>query len=431
MNGLILLLNSILNTAVIDNEMTCDFEKSINFFHQSQNEKAIEQFDLCRQVKDFNAQSQFYMGISYRNLGNNEMAKKLLKSIIGKDNNINYYLEYAYTFEKSGQISDAKKVYLQTTEKYPQSFPAQLGLARMSHWIGDIDQSIKLYSDLKAEHPQNIEVNLGLAFALLSDRKLNRSRRLFDDVLAIEKHNQAAQQGITMLSKVKNHSITFSSSSVSFAGNSTKAEKIAVTSTPDYSLKWGAHLIHYQKPIDSFFIEAVSTNRFVLNELSIFAIYKNASNNEILGEYVLQDLHNNDHLHKIKVEDFYTFDNKNQISLGVTQSFINAELINTLTTFGVSIKRKNGLELIGRFYYSSDKQLLDSQSISTSIIKTTKNDNVIQLGASLNRFDGELSTTAFGKFSWKLNKDFKMTVNAARNTQNQYTQFSVGLDYGF
>lgn len=425
------MLNSVLNTAVIEKETTCDFEKAINHFHQAHNEEAIKHFELCLQVDGLKYQSQFYMGISYRNLDNYEMAQKLLKSIIGKDDNINYYLEYAYTFEKSGKIADAKEVYLQTTQKYPQNFPARLGLARMHHWLGDIDQSIKQYTALKKDHPEKIEVNLGLAFALLSDRKLNQSRQLFDAILSIDKDNKSAQEGINMLSKVKNHNITVSSSSVSFGDNTTKTQKIAFISTPDFSLKWGGHLTHYQQPIDSFFIEAVSTNRFVLNEFSIFAIYKSSSNNELLGEYVLQDLFRNDHLHKIKLEDYYTFENKNQISLGVTQSFINSELINTLTTFGFSIKPKDKLEVIGRFYYSSDKQLFDSQSISTSIIKTTKNDNVIQLGASLNRFQGELSTTTFGKISWKLNKDFTMTVNAARNTKNQYTQYSLGLGYDF
>jgi tetratricopeptide (TPR) repeat protein len=418
--------------ATVLKKVPCDFEQAFKDFQQSDNSKAIEGFQACLQNPDLQVQSQFYLAITYRNIDDFKQAEYYLHAILGKDNNnVNYYLEFAYTFEKQGQLKKAIKAYKLAVREHQNNIPARLGQARLNHWLGNINLSINQYQSLKIDHPDDISVNLGLAFALMADRKLTASTNQFKVVLKLNDKNLEAKNGLQMLKAMNNNQLSFSSDYISFGENSSKAEKMSFISTPDYSLKWGAHLIHYQNPIDTFSIDAVTTNRFVLNEYSLFGIYKTSEKNEILAQYSLLDLYENNHLHKIKLEDYYNISTKTQLSLGVTQSFINSELTNILTTFGISMKRKNKLEISSRFFYSADKYFSDSQSLSTSVIKTTKNNNRYQFGTSLNQTQGNLSTTVFGKITQNLSNNIKFTANAARNIKDQYTQVSIGFNYEF
>jgi tetratricopeptide (TPR) repeat protein len=345
-------------------EISCDFEIAFKDFQVSDNTKAITGFKACLLNPDLVVQSQFYLGISYRNIDDFKKSQYYLHAIVGEDNNnVNYYLEYAYTFEKQGKLKQSIKVYNLAVSEHQKNIPARLGQARLNHWLGNINLSIIQYKSLKSDQPDDIGVNLGLAFALMADRKLMASENLFKAVLKLADNNQEAKNGLQMLKEMNNNQLSYSSNYISYGENSSKAEKISFISTPDYSLKWGAHLIHYQNPIDTFSIEAITTNRFLLNEYSMFAIYKTSEKNEILAQYSLLDLYENHHLHKIKLEDYYSVSKTNQLSIGVTQSFINSELTNTLTTFGLSIQGKNKLEFNSRFFYSADKYFVDRQSL--------------------------------------------------------------------
>ncbi|MBL4772042.1 MAG: tetratricopeptide repeat protein [Alcanivoracaceae bacterium] len=432
MNNLLYITHFLIASVMSAKDTLCDFDHAINAFHASQNERAVSLFSQCLGHQDYSIKSHFYIGISYRNLDKLQVSASYLKKIMGKDNdNISYYLEYAYSLEKAAKLDQALEIYQKAVLKHPENLGARLGEARINHWLGNINPSISLYRALVNDHPNNVEVDLGLAFALMADRKLKESNELFVKVLDSESENVSAIEGLRMLSVINNYSLIVATDYIRFGNVSTTVDRLEFESTPDYSLKWGARLLHYRRPINSFSVDGTSTSRSILNELSFFSIYKSSENNEILGRITIQDLFKNNNLYKIKLEDYYTLDNKNQVFLGATQSFINSELVNTLSTIGISIKKKNKTELIGRFFYSSDKFFQDSQSVSTSIIKTTKRNDLWQFGASANQTGSRVSFTVFGTAQIKLFKNCGLVANITRNSKDKYFQASFGVKYEF
>ena len=415
---------------VSNDGLECQFDKAINAFHQSHYGKAINLFNRCVNKQKHSEKSHFYMGISYRNMNEFELSAFHLKKII-PIGNINYYLEYAFSLERSGDIRQALDIYTKAASEHTLSIGANLGQARMNHWLGNINESIVLYKNLDNKHPDNIGIKLGYAFALMSDRRLKESGELFNWVLGIEQDNVSAKEGIRMLSNMNNHELTISSEYISFDVKSTKAQRIEYISTPDYSLKWGVGLIHYENPISFIFQNGINTNRPITDDASIFMIYKINEKNEVLVRYTQQGLFGSNALHKIKLEDYITFNNKSQLSLGLTQSYSNSEVINTLTNIGISIKRNNKLELNGQFFYSKDKYFSDSQSISLGVVKTTKNNSLFQFGGSLNKTDLRKSTTLFGKVRFKVYKNFNIETSITKNSKDKYTQVSIGVRYEF
>jgi tetratricopeptide (TPR) repeat protein len=432
MNNLLLIASVLVTLSISAQENTCDFEQAIKAFHDAQNKKAIQLFNQCVDQQAFSIKSHFYLGVSYRNLNELIASAKHLKVIVGEENdNISYYLEYAFSLEKLGQLDQALSVYEDALTKHPANLGARLGEARLNHWLGHINQSISLYRALALDQADNIEVMLGLAFVLMADRKLQESEALFDWVLAADKDNLSAKKGVDMLRFIYNYSLTVMTEYISFDNKSTTARRLEFVSTPDYSLKWGIRLIHYNHPIDTFSVERARTNRSVLKEFSIFSVYKSSENNEVITRLTAQDILKNHNLYKIKLEDYYTLDNKNQIFIGVTQSFLDSESINTLSTIGVSIKRNNKKEFIGRLFYSADKYFQDSQTISISMIKTSKRNDQFQFGASANQTGKRLSTTVFGVTRVKLFKNFNLVTNLIKNSKDKYLQLSIGVKYEF
>jgi len=89
-------------------------------------------------------------------------------------------LRYAAVLAQMKNYSMALQQYRQILELDPNYIPAQIGIARVTSWKGDLSAGLGLYDSVLVNDPKNYEARVGKAFTLMWMKRDAESRKLFE-----------------------------------------------------------------------------------------------------------------------------------------------------------------------------------------------------------------------------------------------------------
>jgi tetratricopeptide (TPR) repeat protein len=110
-------------------------------------------------------------------LPNLEKAKKLNAESVLAD----YFTGIAY--EYSGRLIEADAQYSRVWEKFPECFPAALGIVRVLEAQGQKQESLRFLSELVLDFPDNTQVKRQLALAYYRSGDWSRAEAAVDEIL--------------------------------------------------------------------------------------------------------------------------------------------------------------------------------------------------------------------------------------------------------
>ena len=433
MNGLIIYISLMFNSVIKSDHVSCDFEIAIKHFNNTAYNESISSFDFCLDDSEFSTQSHFYLGIIYRNLNQLEKSRNYLKIAQNLDKgNINYYLEYATTLERLGEFNHAQGLYKEAVKIQKEHLGANLGLARMLHWKGEIKESIKFYRKLKVVFLENIAVDLGLGFVLMADYQIYEAKKIFNSIIEKDPVNASAKEGLAMLQNIQKHNFQYVNDFIEVNETSHSNQSISFKSIIDSSWQWGFEVMQNEANVNTPLENGLSINRQVSYHTSIFGLHKFNQKHAIFSKLAYEKLADESYQRKIQLESSHKLNDKNNLFIGLVSSSSQAKNNNnTLSYFGYGYQKDSTTSVMGRFFYSADKEFNDRQSVVLNINKSFMKKHTLEIGSSISKSNEEKSYTVFSKFKYQLAPNKSVFVNAIKNLTNHDEALSFGINYAF
>ena len=196
----------------------CNVNEAIIAYQSQQAELAETKFRQCLPLPDYQSQSQFYLGLIFRDSKQLTISESWLRqAVTAEPDNLDYKLNLIVTLEWLGRLNDALALYETILVAHPDHIIARIGKARLLHWQGQSQDSIAIYRAILEDHPDELGAATGLGFALLGDLQLDESERVFNQVLAAQPDTPSALEGLRMLNDTFIHKLEFGlASSVGF-----------------------------------------------------------------------------------------------------------------------------------------------------------------------------------------------------------------------
>lgn len=126
------------------------------YIKKSEFKKAKKYFKKIISLDPANYNAICNLGISYLNDGNPEKAEEFFSKAYGINSlNINSFIYYPKSLINQGKYSEARKIYIEGINNYPDSKSLKLGLSSLEKELGNLYTSEKIYE----EYFGKIEIN--------------------------------------------------------------------------------------------------------------------------------------------------------------------------------------------------------------------------------------------------------------------------------
>ncbi len=428
MNGLILGLSLMLSSA----EEACLFEQAMNQFKAANYEAASKQFMKCDVKNEYKKEAVFFLGISFRHLGNHlEAIKQLKRAQVLDPSNVNASNELAVTYEQSKLLLKAQEVYEDVLTRKPKNFAARLGKARMLHWRGKVNEAIEQYKNILLDESDNIAVKLGLGFALISDYELIEAKVKFNAVLSHDKGNESANAGLAMLEKITKNKLRVKHQFSSEQRTQVKSTSFYYQHQNGYKSSWGASYLYNNLGLNPIPESGIRENRAIDKELALFTNYNFTPKFNGMFKVAERSRSDKNDILKYQYELGYRFNESLSGHFGQISEWSNKKLLNNLTFAGAEYTKFGSYSLSAQMYFSSDEDFGDSHSVSLKYKKYFSERMWGQVGLSQRFAATEKATTVFGKYSWQYNERTSVFVDAVGNLNDEQSTLGLGINYAF
>ena len=172
-----------------------EFKKIQNFFHIGDYEKVIEKTKVL--LKKDNSQIPFYnlLGLSYRQLGKNDLAEDIFKKGLKKfPNNISILSNIGALCRVLGRYKEAEEFLKRALEQNEKSFIALCNLANVKREINQNDKAIELYEKAYKINNKNETILKNLAGAYQIGNKFEQAKKLLLEMNDQFPNNASADQ---------------------------------------------------------------------------------------------------------------------------------------------------------------------------------------------------------------------------------------------
>ena len=156
-----------------------EFKKVQNFFYAGEYEKVIEKTKVL--LKKDNSQVPFYnlIGLSYRQLGKNDLAEEIFKKGLKKfPNNISILSNIGALYRVLGRYEEAEENLTRALKQNEKSFIALCNLANVKRERNQNDEAIELYEKAYKINNNNETILKNLAGAYQIGNKFEQSKKL-------------------------------------------------------------------------------------------------------------------------------------------------------------------------------------------------------------------------------------------------------------
>jgi len=156
-----------------------EFKKIQNFFAAGEYEKVIEKTKVL--LKKDNSQVPFYnlIGLSYRQLGKNDLAEDIFKKGLKKfPNNISILSNIGALYRVLGRYEEAEENLTRALKQNEKSFIALCNLANVKRERNQNDEAIELYEKAYKINNNNETILKNLAGAYQIGNKFEQSKKL-------------------------------------------------------------------------------------------------------------------------------------------------------------------------------------------------------------------------------------------------------------
>ncbi len=172
-----------------------EFKKIQNFFYIGDYEKVIEKTKVL--LKKDNSQIPFYnlLGLSYRQLGKNDLAEDIFKKGLKKfPNNISILSNIGALCRVLGRYKEAEEFLKRALEQNEKSFIALCNLANVKREINQNDKAIELYEKAYKINNRNETILKNLAGAYQIGNKFEQAKKLLLEMNDQFPNNASADQ---------------------------------------------------------------------------------------------------------------------------------------------------------------------------------------------------------------------------------------------
>ncbi len=172
-----------------------EFKKIQNFFAAGDYEKVIEKTKVL--LKKDNSQVPFYnlIGLSYRQLGKNDLAEDIFKKGLKKfPNNISILSNIGALYRVQGRYQEAEENLTRALKQNEKSFVALCNLANVKREINQNNEAIKLYEKAYKINNNNETILKNLAGAYQIGNKFENAKKLLLEINRKFPNNTTADQ---------------------------------------------------------------------------------------------------------------------------------------------------------------------------------------------------------------------------------------------
>jgi len=172
-----------------------EFKKIQNFFSVGDYEKVIEKTKIL--LKKDNSQVPFYnlMGLSYRQLGKNDLAEEIFKKGLKKfPNNISILSNIGALYRILGRYKEAEEILKRALNQNEKSYIALCNLANVKREINQNDEAIELYEKAYEINNKNETILKNLAGAYQIGNQFEQAKKLLREMNDKFPNNATADQ---------------------------------------------------------------------------------------------------------------------------------------------------------------------------------------------------------------------------------------------
>lgn len=411
---------------------SCDFERAMQAFAGRQWESAHTQFEAC----DTGPQApmaRFYQALAQRHLGNTQTALRLLREVNRLTPEFaNACLEIGATLEAIAQQAEAHAQYRRCANDYPDDLAAQLNLARLEHWRGDVERALAGYQTLLATHPKHLGVRVGYGFALIAARRLVEARKQFAAALELAPDDASAQQGLTMAERLRNVEMTVSVGRTNDHQRG-KADSIYVRAkkTISHRVSWDIEGSYSNLNLAS--PEALTIQPYSrVNQAGLAAAmeWRPRRDTKLRLGYGVESS-DTDRQSKWQFELSQRVNGKEVWFLGTAPKVAAGKLQSSLSYLGYSRSVGERSVLTSKLYHATERDFTASQALTLDWEHGIGDDDWWQLGLSLGRANDRLNHAVSIRTTQNLKGGFALVAGASYGSSNRTTQFHTAIRYDF
>ncbi len=426
-------ISALFATDLAADEAGCDFDAAMDSFRQKQWSAASDGFGACTAGESAGI-STFYLGIATRHEGDIESAQALLSRAVElMPDFANACLELGATLEAKKQWPAARAQYQQCLVRHEGNVPAQLNIARIDHWQGDINASIERYEQIKQTEPDNIGFQLGYGFALIAARRLDDARRQFTQVLRHSPDDASALKGLSMLDEIRNVTFSIEAGHVaSNRGNSTNYAQAKVTKIQNHRLSWGADLRISDASDASNDAQVIQPNTPVRqHSLAAHLRTQLRPNTAFRVEYGLEESNLGERREHLKFDLSQRLQNKASWFAGTKPTFNSEGKDSQLSYLGYAKQITENSGITSQLFYATQRGFADSKALSLSWDHQTSRRNRWRAGINVGRTADQTNHGLTIETTQRLGGRFYLNAGASYGSLNDTTQYHTAIRYTF
>ena len=179
-----------------------EFKKIQNLFIARKYEQVIEKIKILLKKDPSQITFYNYIGLSYRELGKYETAKKfLLEGINLYPNNSSLHTNLGSVYRMQHNFVEAETVLKKVLDKNPNNFTALCNLANVMKDLNKNKDAIILYEKAYEIDKKNVTLLLNLAATYQSINDFEKSKKVLNEVQTIEPYNTAVDKMYSSIHK--------------------------------------------------------------------------------------------------------------------------------------------------------------------------------------------------------------------------------------
>ena len=109
-------------------------------------------------------------------------------------------MQYAVALAEAKRYPDALEQYRAVLNRDPEIVDAQVGLAKVASWRGDLPRALELYDAVLAKHPKNYDARVGKAFTLMWMKRGPEALKLFKALAQENPQDEEVAKAVQRLS---------------------------------------------------------------------------------------------------------------------------------------------------------------------------------------------------------------------------------------